>query len=227
MEKCNLYCMRVYEFIPVLKKPERPKEGVIYLENDDSHQTLASKIDMLKDYDFDYAVFHHQDLIIRTPELIEPNCQRMRVDNVAVAGVIGTMYMSTAAAWWMHQRGVVTAGAILQGDGKGGEYPMLDGPGYRTDMVSVDGCLMVFDKKFIDAYVPHDFGHFRFGYDADCCFQALQMGRKVGIVDVQCKHDSQGSFDQKEFAAYQKKFVEYWKQFVDFPVIVQSRWTHE
>lgn len=214
--------MQILEFIPCIRKPERPKEGVVYLENDEQHQTLASKIAMLKDYDADYYIFHHQDLTIRTPELIEPNCQRMRIDDVAVAGVIGTLYMSTTAAWWMHQRGVVTAGAIYQGDGKGGEYLMADGPGYRTDMVAVDGCILVMDKQFVKAYVPHDFGHFRFGYDADCCFQALQMGRKVGIVDIQCKHDSQGSFDQKEFAEYQKKFVEYWKQFVEFPVISKS-----
>ena len=214
--------MKIIEAIPCILAPEKRAENVIYIENDEQHQTLASKIAKLKEFDFDFAVFHHQDLFIRTPELIAPNCERMRIDDVAVAGVIGTMYMSTTAAWWMHQRGVVTAGAIFQGDGKGGEYVMADGPGYRTDMVSVDGCIMVFDKKFIDAYVPHDFGHFRFGYDADCCFQALQMGRKVGIVDIQCKHDSQGGFDQKEFAEFQKNFVNYWKQFVDFPVISQS-----
>lgn len=219
--------MKILEFVPVILKPEKPKEGVIYLENDENHQTLASKIAMLKDYDFDFAIFRHSDLIIRTPELIEPNCQHMRVDDVAVAGVIGTMYMSTAAAWWMHQRGVVTAGAIIQGDGKGGEYPMLDGPGYRSDMVSVDGAIMVFDKAFIDKYETIEYGHPRFGYDVSCCFQALRMGRKVGIVDIQCKHESRGSFDQKEFAEYQKKFVEYWKKYVDFPVISQSEFKYE
>ena len=214
--------MVIKEFIPVTLAPERPLEDVTYLENDEQHQTLASKIAKLKEFDFDFAVFHHQDLTIRTPELIAPNCERMHIDDVAVAGVIGTMYMSTTAAWWMHQRGVVTAGAIYQGDGKGGEYIMADGPGYRTDMVSVDGAIMVFDKDFIDKYEPIEYGHPRFGYDVSCCFQALRMGRKVGIIDIQCKHESQGSFDQKEFAEYQKKFIEYWKKYVDFPVIAQS-----
>ena len=218
--------MKILETIPVIRKPERPIEGAVYLENDEQHTSLASKIALLKDLDADYYVFHHQDLTIRTPELIEPNCQRMKIDDVAVAGVIGTMYMSTTAAWWMHQRGVVTAGAIYQGDGHGGEYLMADGPGYRTNMVSVDGAIMVFDKAFIDKYEPIEYGHPRFGYDASCCFQALRMGRKVGIVDIQCKHESQGSFDQKEFAEYQKKFVEYWKQFVEFPVIAQSEFKH-
>lgn len=219
--------MKILETIPVILAPEKKADGVVYLENDEQHQTLASKIDMLKDYDFDYVVFHHQDLTIRTPQLIEPNCERMRIDDVAIAGVIGTMYMSTTAAWWMHQRGVVTAGAIFQGDGKGGEYPMLDGPGYRADMVAVDGAIMIFDKAFIDKYEPIEYGHPRFGYDVSCCFQALRMGRKVGIVDIQCKHDSQGSFDPEEFAEYQKRFVEYWKKYVDFPVISQSEFKHE
>lgn len=202
--------------------PERPQEGVIYIENKPGRETLAQKIAALKEYDFDYAIFRHQDTKILTPELVEPNCHRMRLDDVAVAGVIGTMYMSATCAWWMHQRGVVTAGAIMQGDGKGGAYPMLDGPGYRADMVSVDGAIMVFDKAFIDKYEPIEYGHPRFGYDVSCCFQALQQGRNVGIVDVRVQHDSQGGFDQKEFSEYQKKFLEYWKPHVDFPVIKQS-----
>lgn len=214
--------MKILECIPVIRKPEKPIEGVVYLENDEQHQTLASKIAQLKDYDFDYAVFHHQDLIIRTPELIEPNCQRMRVDDVAVAGVIGTLLMSQTCAWWLHQRGVVTVGAIMQGDGKGSSYPMLDGPGFRTDAVSVDGCILVMDKAFVQSYEPHDFGHWRFGYDTDCCFQALQQGRNVGIIDLRCTHESQGGFDQAEFDKFRQSFLAYWKQHVDFPVIKQS-----
>ena len=213
--------MKILEFIPVIRTPERPKEGVIYLENDEQHQTLASKIALLKDYDFDYAVFHHDDLIIRTPELIEINCERMRIDDAGVAGLIGTLCLFDSCQWWQPQRNVVTVGAILQGDGKGGEYPMLDGPGYRSDAVSVDGCLMIFDKAFIDKYEPHEY-HWRFGYDVDACLQCLSMGRNVAIADIQCKHDSQGSFNAAEFDAFRTKFLAYWKQHVTFPVIKQS-----
>ena len=219
--------MKILEFVPVIMTPEKPQEGVIYIENRPGRETLAQKIAALKDYDFDYAIFRHQDTKILTPELVEPNCHRMRLDDVAVAGVIGTMYMSATCAWWMHQRGVVTAGAIMQGDGKGGAYPMLDGPGYRPDMVSVDGAFMIFDNKYINSYRPIDYGHSRFGYDVSCCFQALQMGRKVGIVDIRVQHESQGSFDQKEFSEFQQNFLSYWKQYVEFPVINQSRFKHE
>ena len=213
--------MKILEFVPVIMAPEKPQEGVVYIENKPGKETLAQKIAALKEYDFDYAIFRHQDTHILTPELVEPNCRMMQEANVAVAGVIGTLIMSTTCAWWMHQRGVVTVGAIMQGDGKGGAYPMLDGPGFNPNAVAVDGCFVIFDHKFIDTYEPHDF-HWRFGYDTDACFQALQQGRNVGIVDIRVQHDSQGSFDQKEFSDFQKKFLEYWKQHVDFPVIKQS-----
>lgn len=213
--------MKILESVPVIMAPERPQEGVVYIENKPGLETLAQKIAALKEYDFDYAIFRHQDTHILTPELVEPNCRMMQEANVAVAGVIGTLIMSTTCAWWMHQRGVVTVGAIMQGDGKGGAYPMLDGPGFNPNAVSVDGAFMIFDKKFVDSYEVHDF-HWRFGYDSDACFQALQQGRNVGIVDIRVQHDSQGSFDQKEFGEFQQKFLDYWKQHVDFPVIKQS-----
>ena len=214
--------MKILEFIPVIKKPERPLENVIYLENETENETLAHKIYRLKDYQADYYVFHHQDAVLETPETLEANLERMRIDNVGVAGVIGTLIMSTTCAWWLHQRGVVTVGAIMQGDGKGGAYPMLDGQGYRCNAVAVDGCWMVFSDEFINKYELHEY-HWRFGYDTDACFQALRRGMNVGILDVRVKHDSQGGFDQKEFAEFQNKFLTDWKQHVEFPVIKQSR----
>ena len=214
--------MNILEFVPVIKTPEKPQEGVIYLENRPGQETLAAKIAAMKEYDFDYAIYRHDDLIIRTPELIPLQCERMRMDDAGVAGLIGSLCLFDSVQWWNPQRNVVTVGAIIQGDGKGGEYPMLDGPGYRADVVSVDGCFMIFDKKFIEAYEPHEF-HWRFGYDVDACLQCLAMGRNVAIADVQCKHDSQGSFNPVEFNEFRAKFLEYWKPRVEFPVIKQSR----
>ena len=213
--------MRILETIPVTLKPERPKEGVTYLENDDAHKTLASKIAMLKDYDADYFVFHHTDLKIETPELIQIQCERMKIDNVGVGGLIGTLCLFDSCTWWNPQRNVVTVGAILQGDGKGGSYPMLDGPGYRPDAVSVDGCFLILSREFVQKYEPHDFGSWRYLYDVDACLQCLQMGLNVGIVDVRCKHDSQGHMTP-DFEQARQQFLTYWKQHVSFPVIKQS-----
>lgn len=214
--------MKILEFIPVIRKPEKPLEGVIYLENETEGETLAHKIYRLKDYQADYYVFHHQDLVVETPEMIPAQCERMRVDNVGVAGLIGTLCLAESCTWWNPMRGVVTVGAIIQGDGKGGAYPMLDGPGYRADAVSVDGCFMVFSDEFITRYEYHDFGSWRFGYDSDACLQCLKMGMNVGVVDVRCKHDSQGQMTP-DFEAFRVQFLNYWKQHVEFPVIKQSR----
>lgn len=213
--------MEIREFIPVILKPERPIEGVTYLENTRETDTLAEKIKRMLETPADYYVFHHQDLKIETPEAIPLQCERMRVDNVGVAGVIGTLCLFDSVMWWTPQRNVVTVGAILQGDGKGGSYPMLDGPGYRPDAVSVDGCCMVFSREFLEKYEPHPF-HWRFGYDSDACLQCLSMGMKVGIVDIRCLHDSQGGFNPAEFEEFRQKFLSYWKARVDFPVINQS-----
>lgn len=201
--------------------PEKPKEGVIYIENKPGQETLAEKIAALKKYDFDYAVFHHQDLVIETPEAIPSQCERMRIDNVGVGGVIGTLCLFDSCTWWNPQRNVVTVGAILQGDGKGGCYPMLDGPGYRADAVSVDGCCLVFSKDFIRNYGLHDFGSWRFLYDVDACLQCLLMGMNVAILDIRCRHESQGHMTP-DFEQAKQKFLEYWKQHVTFPVIKQS-----
>lgn len=215
--------MEIKEFIPVIMHPEKPLEGVTYVENGEGRETLAQKIGSLREIaDADYYVFHHQDLKIETPELIGPACERMRVDNVGVAGVIGTRFMSKACGWWMHQRGVVTAGAIMQGDGTGGAYCMADEPGYHPDMVAVDGCILIISREMLERYEVHDFEHYRFGYDSDICFQALRAGMKVATVDVRCRHESQGHFNQAEWAEFQKKFIGYWERYVDFPVISQS-----
>lgn len=218
--------MKILEFVPVEKLPDQPSLGPVLIDNSRG-TTLAQKIGVLRDYDADYYIFRHEDLKIETPELIEQQCELMRVNNVAVAGVIGSLIMSTSCAWWLHQRGVVTVGAIMQGDGKGGAYPMLDGPGFRTDAVAVDGSILVMDRAFVKSYEPHDFGHWRFGYDTDACFQALRSGRKVAILDLRCRHESQGGFDPAEFDAFKKRFIEYWKQYVDFPVIAQSTWSNK
>ena len=213
--------MKILEFIPVIRKPEKPLEGVIYLENESENETLAHKIYRIKDYQADYYVFHHQDLVIETPELLEAQCECMRVDSVGVAGVIGTLCLFDSCTWWNPQRNVVTVGAIVQGDGRGGSYIMADGPGYRADAVSVDGCFMVFSDKFITAYEYHDFGSWRYLYDVDACLQCLKMGLQVGVLDVRCKHDSQGAMTP-DFEQTRQQFLQYWRQHVSFPVIKQS-----
>lgn len=212
--------MKILEFVPVKDLPENTSLGPVLIDNSRG-DTLAQKIAVLKEYDADYYIFRHEDLKIETPELIEQQCELMRTNNIGVAGVIGTLCLFESCTWWQPQRNVVTVGAILQGDGKGGSYPMLDGPGFRADAISVDGCCMVFSKEFIQKYEPHDFGSWRYCYDVDACLQCLQMGLNVGILDIRCKHDSQGQMTP-DFEQTRQSFLAYWKQHVNFPVIKQS-----
>lgn len=212
--------MKILEFIPVETMPDKPSLGPVLIDNSRG-KTLAEKIAVLKEYDADYYVFHHDDLVIETKELLPAQCELMRMHNIGVAGVIGTLCLFESCTWWNPQRNVVTVGAILQGDGRGGCYPMLDGPGFRSDAVSVDGCFMVFSKEFIQKYEPHNFGSWRYLYDVDACLQCLQMGLNVGILDIRCKHDSQGQMTP-DFEPTRQKFLTYWKQHVSFPVIRQT-----
>lgn len=212
--------MKILEFVPVEKMPDKPSLGPVLLDNSVG-TTLSQKIGRLKEWDADYYIFRHSDLTVETPELIEPQCELMRRDNAGVGGLIGTLCLFDSCTWWNPQRNVVTVGAIMQGDGKGGSYPMLDGPGYRSDAVSVDGCFMVFDRDFVQRFEPHDFGSWRYGYDVDACLQCLQMGRNVAVLDIRCRHDSQGQMTP-DFESFRQRFLDYWKPRVDFPVIKQS-----
>lgn len=213
--------MKIQEFIPCIRKPEKPIEGAIYLENEYDDESLAHKLYRLKDYSADFYVVHHQDLRVLTPELIAPQCELMRVNNCGVGGLIGTLCLFDSCTWWNPQRNVVTVGAIEQGDGKGGSYPMLDGPGFRADAVSVDGCFMVFSDKFVSNYELHEFDSWRYLYDVDACLQCLKMGLNVAVLDIRCRHESQGHMTA-DFEQAKNKFLTYWKQHVTFPVIKQS-----
>ncbi len=212
--------MKILEFVPVEKTPDKPINGLIYIDNSRG-DTLAKKIAVLKEYEADYYVFHHDDINILTRERVVTQIDMMRVNNCGIGGVIGTLCLFDSCTWWNPQRNVVTVGAIQQGDGKGGYYLMADGAGFRSDAVSVDGCFMVFSRDFIEKYEPHDFGSWRYLYDVDACLQCLQMGKNVAILDIICQHDSQGQMTP-DFEQARQKFLGYWKPRVDFPVIKQS-----
>ena len=201
-----------------------------YIGNDVG-KDLSTKISLMHSWaspDTDWYCFHHDDLTFASddpyndPYLIQQlaECDRK---GVGVAGVIGTLCLYESCQWWQPMRPQVTVGAITQGfaDGKP-DVDMADGPGFRTDAVSVDGCCLFFSKKFIQEYEVHPW-HPRYLYDVDACLQALSKGYKVGVLDYRCRHQSEGHFDPAEFENTRKKFMEYWKPRVDFPVIYSSK----
>ena len=204
-----------------------------YIGNDVG-KDLSTKIALMHSWaspGTDWYCFHHDDLTFASddpyndPVLLNQlaECDRQ---GVGVAGVIGTLCLYPSCQWWNPMRPQVTAGAIIQGFSNGQpDVVMADGPGFRTDAVSVDGCCMFFSDRFLQKYEPHNF-HPRYLYDVDACLGALYNGFKVAILDYRCRHQSEGKFDPGEFEVARKKFMEYWSPKVDFPVICSSRFRH-
>lgn len=213
--------MKIQVSVPV-KDPTPDSAGIHYIDNS-MGATLSEKIKRQLDIDADWYLFRHDDL--QTPPDFGPLVRQLEAfsrEKVGVAGVIGTLCLYPTVMWWQPMRPQVTVGCITQGfaDGRP-DVLMADGPGIRTDAVSVDGCCMLFSREFLEKFEPHPF-HARFGYDADACLQALSLGYRVGIVDFPCRHQSEGKFDPGEFETFRKKFMEYWGPRVDFPVITRS-----
>lgn len=214
--------MDIKVFVPVETGPVLEND-IIHIPNTEG-KTLSEKISYMNRYHADWYIFRHDDLTMQAPLAdIVPMLEIMDRENVGVAGVIGTLCLYNSCMWWSPMRPQVTVGAITQGFGDGQpDVLMADGPGLRTDAVSVDGCFMAFSRKFLEQYEAHPF-HWRFGYDVDACLQALEKGFKVGIVPFPCRHQSEGKFDPVEFGEARDRLLEYWGAKVDFPVINSSK----
>lgn len=211
--------MKIVTAIPVAKMPEKPVEGVHYIENDGGTPSLCRKLNQAlewaKEQDAEWLCWHHDDLEIQTTELVEPNLRRAYADGVRVAGVIGALAVFTPQ-WWMNNRPLMTWGAIIQGYRDGKENLMADQPGYQANMAIVDGCILWIHKDMFDARVE-DYGMHL--YDDDICFRALQHGYKVACLDVRCKHQSEGGYEFKHYQEASDRFMEYWRARAEFPVI--------
>lgn len=97
---------------------------------------------------------------------------------------------------------------------------MLDYPGMRTDLVSVDGCCLWVSRQVLAEGLRLDEGipgwHC---YDVDMCLTCLYMGHKVGVVNVCAKHDSEGDFDPAVFEQTRRYMDEKWSRVAEFPIV--------
>lgn len=212
-------------FIPVAGESN---PDLHYIGNDRAG-TLSEKIALMRDMaNADWYCFHHDDLTFAsddpyTDPYLEQQLSVCTREHVGVAGVIGTLCLFQSCQWWQPMRPQVTAGCITQGFSNGQpDCVMADGPGFRTDAVSVDGCCMWFSREFLEKFEAHPW-HPRYLYDVDACLQALSNGFRVGILDYRTRHQSEGKFDPGEFDSARKKFMEHWGPKVDFPVINSSK----
>lgn len=219
--------MKILTAVPVVHPIGETLPDIIHIPNGDVF-SLADKMNRAfkkaKEGGYDWLCWRHDDLSIETPELVEPQLDLAYRNGARVCGVIGSLICSDSR-WWVHKRPVLTAGGIMQGDGKGGFYPMIDCAGFNPNMVLLDGCCMWIHKDLFDVRVPDYCA--RHLYDDYICFSSLARGYKVAVLDVRCAHVSQGGYDMSEYGAAQKKFYEEWKPRVEFPVIAQSKFNQE
>ena len=211
--------MKILTVVPVRAMPEKPEEGVTYLPNMPSPDGLCRKLNSAMELaaidGADWLCFHHDDLVIQTPDLVVPNLERAYGDGARVCGVIGSLVVNVPQ-WWMNNRPLCTWGAIVQGYKDGREQLMADQPGYNPNMAIVDGCCLWVHRDMFDERVE-DYGMHL--YDDDICLRALQKGYKVACLDVRCRHQSEGGYEFKDYQAVADRFMEYWRARAEFPVI--------
>ena len=211
--------MKIVTAIPVKERPANGRPDVNYIENEDGAPSLCRKLnkalEWAKEQEADWLCWHHDDLEIQTPELVEPNLRRAYSDGARVAGVIGAL-AAFVPAWWQNNRPLMTWGAIVQGYKDGREQLMADQPGYQPNMAIVDGCCLWIHRDMFDERVE-DYGMHL--YDDDICFRALQRGYKVACLEVRCKHLSEGGYEFRDYQEASDRFMDYWRARAEFPVI--------
>lgn len=215
--------MKIFTAIPVAEIPSELDMSVTYIDNTHGGFDLGAKLnyamDSAKKANADWLCFRHDDLTIETPELIETQLKQAEVDNVRVAGVIGTLALQSSLQWWQPTRNIHGAGAIIQGFSNGQpDSVMADWPGYHTGLASVDGCILWVHKDMFDHHVMEGFA--RWFYDVQICVEALLLGYRVGTLDVRCRHQSEGGFDMADYAEKRDRLMQHYQQIkLAFPVI--------
>lgn len=211
--------MKILEAIPVKEMPEQAVDGVLHISNTVGEPSLCDKLNIAlewaKKQGADWLFWHHDDLELQTPELVEQNLRKAYADGARVCGVIGALAM-WVPQWWQNQRPLCTWGAIIQGYKDGREQLMADQPGYNPNMVIVDGCAMWIHRDMFDERVENYGMHL---YDDDICLRALAKGFKVANIDVRCRHQSEGGYEFRNYQDASDRFMEYWRPRAEFPII--------
>lgn len=211
--------MKIFTAIPVRDIPDTPGD-TLYIPNDgpmcDMGAKLNAAIDAAREAGADWLCFHHTDLTIETPELVEQQLSLAYNNGARVCGVIGSLICNDTR-WWMNSRPINTWGGIMQGYKDGSVNPMIDQAGFNPNMCIVDGCVLWIHRDMFKERVLTGMGMHL--YDDDICFRALASGYKVACVDVRCRHMSEGGYSPEEYERSRKIFMDYWKGRVDFAVL--------
>jgi hypothetical protein len=97
---------------------------------------------------------------------------------------------------------------------------MVKTVGFNSNMVVVDGCMMVFSGKFLQGYrfdeenYPKAF-HF---YDVDSCLECLTHGLDVVSADILIHHKSEGPMGPIWHDAKDRMNAKWFSRGLRFPV---------
>lgn len=219
------------EIVATKDKKNTIFENLHYIHNTQKLDSIAKKYNFaIEKYclpsNEKYFCFRHDDLkIVTSNDIVEYKLNKLFEDkSVGVVGLIGTYILESSCVWWMPNRGINTAGRIIQGYPDGKAIPMNDWPGTHKNLASVDGCCLFISRNLFEAGVRFDENlkgyHF---YDTDICCQALANGFKVAVVDIEAIHNSIGA-SVHEIEQYRKVFFDKWTAKIDkWPISVYTK----
>jgi hypothetical protein len=139
-------------------------------------------------------VMIHEDTEIRDDRFEEKLRWGLNDPDVAIVGTIGAVGVQ-GIDWWHHEYGV--GSSILEPIDPEilFETPLLEGSelsgaGGFGEVDMVDGYLMGFSRWAMKSlrFDEKEVGPGFHGYDADICFQAREMGKKVFVAEINAAH---------------------------------------
>ena len=180
-------------------------DKVKYIENSPELNSMCKKYNyaienFVLDSKENIICFRHDDTtILSEPSVVNYKLNKVfRDKSIGVVGVIGTFQISNLFHWWLPHVNLHGIGRVIQGgvddNGNKIEYDLNRGVVPMNDYVtSVDGCILFFNKQiFVDGLrFDENIEKYDF-YDVDICLQILEMDKKVAVVDILVKHESQG-----------------------------------
>src|SRR5271157_3331377 len=148
----------------------------------------------------DIVCFIHEDVKILDPDFVEKLEMVFNgKQDVGMLGVVGSSELLETCMWW-NSKPEKLRGHIIQENSQT-KYHLVKGKiGYFDDMVIVDGLFFAIRGKFLIDGLRFDdktYQGFDF-YDADMCFQVLELGYKVACVDILMEHRSIGEIINKD-----------------------------
>lgn len=159
--------------------------------------------------DDDLICFVHEDVLILDKNFKEKlEYVFSTKKDIGLVGVVGAKELSDNCAWWLNQEDKLLGHVIQENNDK--KYHLVKGGiGFSDKMVAVDGLFFAIRGELLNKGLRFDetFNSFHF-YDVSICFQVLQMGYKIGCVDILLQHKSPGMFFlSKEWIDSKNKFI--------------------